>query len=173
MKKSTTQKPLTDRQRTFARHVAEGMPACHAYQAAGYRSTDAAARANSSKLLSNAMVTAEVARLRKDADTAADMTRDELVAFLANAIRTPIANIDETSPLAQEVTRDHLVRKDTAEVTRVRIKSVGKLDAAKQLVAICGWAAPEKIEHSGTISLAAVLAEIAAEPFRLPCQQEA
>lgn len=160
MKKNPTSKPLSARQIAFARYVAEGMPASRAYMSAGYAAQGNAAEVNGSKLLRNAQVQAEIMKLQADASAKADMTRDELVSFLAKAIRTPIGEIDETSPLAQEVSRDFIEKKGGPEVIRVKVKSVGKLEAAKQLIAICGWAAPEKHEHSGTVSLAGILASI-------------
>lgn len=158
--KTTTPKPLSGRQLKFARLVAEGMPASRAYETAGYSARGNSAEVSASQILRNLQVQKEVERLRKEADAASDMTRDELVAFLAAAIRTPIGKIDELSPLAQEVTRDYITRKGEPEVLRVKMKSVGKLEASKQLIEICGWASPKKLQHSGSVSLADILGEI-------------
>lgn len=65
------------------------------------------------------------------------MTRDELLEWYASAIRTPVSEIDENHPLAYEV-----VREDGPK-SKVRVKSVSKMEAAKALREMCGWNKPE------------------------------
>ncbi|BCU77983.1 hypothetical protein llg_26980 [Luteolibacter sp. LG18] len=125
--------------------LASGMSQTEAYLGAGYRCTAKHASKGANQLLGNPEVAAALARLQREAAERAAMSRDELVAWLCNAVRVPVGGIDEEHPLAQEVTRDYR----GGEVSRVKVKSVSKMDAAKLLVAMLGWMKGERREPEG------------------------
>jgi len=78
------------------------------------------------------------------------MEKWELIQFLTNAITTPVGQVDENSPLAQEYTTDEIGK----EKIRTRVKMIGKLDSAKLLASMLGWSAPEKTGGTGVSKLA-------------------
>jgi len=134
------ERPLNDRWRRFCELVVMGRPAGRAYEEAGFRARGNAAETEAAQGLRKPQVASYIETLRNKAIAASDMTRDELVKFLADAIRTPVGQIDENNPLAQEVIEDSIGE----STMRKKIKSVGKLEAAKQLAAMLGWNEPEK-----------------------------
>jgi len=105
-------------------------------------------------------VAARIAEIQLEFAAECSMSRAELIHFLIAAIRTPIADIGPTSPLCQEWSRDeHPVPGTGKRLVRTRIKSVGKLDAAKQLASLMGWNEPDKIQVNPGPSLLAQLEE--------------
>jgi len=91
------------------------------------------------------------------------MKRHELVTWLCAALRMPVAEIDETHELAQEVTRTY-DRDGTP--SRVTVKAVSKLGAAKLLITLLGWSEPEPdpVEEEEREAWTAFLKKAAAEP---------
>lgn len=124
------------RQERFADLVASGMAAAPAYIEAGFKVSPDVAKANASRLLANASVRARVDELRAKASEKAEMKRSDLVALLSAAITTPIGQIDENHALAQEVVIETSGRR--------RVKSMGKIEAARLLCEILGWKSPEQ-----------------------------
>jgi phage terminase small subunit len=164
---------LNDKQRKFCELVVAGRPAGRAYQEAGYMvRSDAVADQSASRMLRNVKVVKDhLFELREKAAEAAAMTHAEMVAFLSNVIRTPIGQVDENNPLCQEWVKEEIDEaavaeddgeqpdlfggeamvttkriKDGVPVNRVRIKMVGKMDAAKTLIGVMGWNKPQKVE---------------------------
>ena len=72
------QRPLTQKQETFVRKVAEGMAASRAYREAGYTATAHAAEVMASKTLRNAEVAARLAELRAEQAKRHEVTIDSL-----------------------------------------------------------------------------------------------
>jgi hypothetical protein len=72
-------------------------------------------------------------------------SRDEIAEFLTRIIRTPIANIDDTSPLMQE---KHTRTTKSATIESIRMPD--KLSAAAQLAKMMGYNVPEKAEDHFT-----------------------
>ena len=147
---------LSIRQKKFADGYIGGLTGTAAYEAAGYSARGQAAASSASKLLRNPNVFAYVKTTRRELAEANQFEKWQLVEFLTRAITTPVGRIDENSDLAQEVTRDELGQ----EVERVRIKSVGKLDAAKQLATLLSWNAPEEIKLDASDRLAGLLKKL-------------
>ena len=75
------------------------------------------------------------------------MSREEMIAFLVDAVKTPVGEANETHHLCQEYTET-----TGPNGTSHKYKMVTKLDAAEKLIKMAGWYAPEKIEHSGGIA---------------------
>ena len=131
---------LTPRQEKFIEGIAAGMSATQAYLAAGFRCDPDNAGTLSSKLRKKPHIAARLHALEEASLARAAATRDRLVTWLWDAVQTPVGDIDEAHPLAQEVARDFR----SGEVCRSRVKAVGKMDAAKLLVTLLGWSGPEK-----------------------------
>lgn len=141
-------KELNDRQRMFAELVVSGMPAGRAYEQAGYKSRGAAADVNASKLIRNPKVSKFMAELREKAMESAQMSLNEALAFLADAIRTPVGEVDENHPLCQEWVRQEVGDGgENVSTWTIRTKMVGKLEAVKQLALMMGWNKPEEHKH--------------------------
>ncbi len=81
-----------------------------------------------------------------------------MVQWLVDALKTPVGEIDQNHPLAQELTTDEVfVEKKGSKVIKRRIKTVGKNECARLLCDMMGWKAPEKREIDlGTKTLDAV-----------------
>lgn len=137
---------LNDRQRNFAQMVVNGMAAGRAYEAAGYSAKGGTADSCATKLLRNAQVEEYMGVLRQKVEDASQLTLLETLQFLALAVRTPVGDIDEDSPLAQEVTKDVLESQGETNITRVKIKSVSKIEAIRLAVQIKGWNKPQQVE---------------------------
>lgn len=172
-------KKLNVRQEKFAQLVASGVPATPAYIQAGYKVGQKVAEANGPRLLGNAAVRARVDELTAKTAAKVEFRRENLVAWLVSAIETPSGNLTADSPLAQEVTvesiaggaRGRLKRgkadkgNETAgpDITRTKIKGVGKMDAARLLSEIMGWKKPEEIVvETGPKTLASIEGRAAA-----------
>ncbi len=128
----------------FAQAVANGANHSEAYAQAGYKPHGP----NAARLSKNEKILSRIEWLKKKANEYTSMTKADLVRFLESAIKTPAADIDENNPLAQEVTRDYIGSETEKQIIRKRIKSVGKMDAAKLLTTLLGWNEPEKVESS-------------------------
>jgi len=155
--------PLSSRRLLFLEHVASGTPLGEAYLKAGYKSSPANASTDAGKLLRIPELQAKLKELQAAASANAAMKRHELVAYLCAALRTPVAEIDETHELAQEVT--HYYHRD-GTLSHVKVKSVGKLEAAKLLIVLLGWSKPEPDpkEAESEAAWTAFLKKAAAEP---------
>jgi hypothetical protein len=142
--KTDESEPLTcAKKEKFAQLVASGVSFSAAYSQAGYKPN----RGNATRMKANESIQARVSFLQKNTANRAQITKDDLVNFLNDAINTPLVDIDENSPLAQEVTRDYIGSEEEKQVIRKRIKSVGKMDAAKLLTTLLGWNQPERMEQ--------------------------
>lgn len=121
-------KSLNARQRKFCELIVDGSSQARAYLDAGYQlSKPDYAWSHSSRLIRNGKIQAYIEELRKDAETSAVCSLAEKRQFLAQIIRTPIGEVDENSPLAQEKT----VRHEGEGATVEKIKMMSKADAIK------------------------------------------
>jgi hypothetical protein len=124
------------RHEKFAQNVANGMSASAAYKAAGYNSTNL--DVHSARLMVNDGIKSRIAELQGETAKTQAITREEVVQFLADAVKTPAGHVHKNHPLCQSF-------KDTADCTEIR--TTDKLGAISQLLKmIPGWAEPEKVE---------------------------
>jgi phage terminase small subunit len=127
---SMQQRPLTQKQETFVRKVAEGMAASRAYREAGYTATAHAAEVMASKTLRNAEVAARLAELRAEQAKRHEVTIDSLAREFdenrAHALRVDqvAAAVQATAMKAklfgfmvdrQQVQVEHTLRKPSAD----------------------------------------------------------
>jgi len=155
--------PISPRRLIFLEHVASGLPYGEAYTKAGFKSSATNASRDASRLLQIPELQAKLKQLQAAASAQATMKRHELVAYLCAAIRTPLAEIDDTHELAQEVTR-YYHRDGT--LSHEKVKIVNKLDAAKLLITLLGWSKPEPDPQEAESEAAwiAFLKKAASEP---------
>lgn len=147
---------LSPRERKFAELFLNGIPAGRAYEQAGYSAKGDSADASASRLLKSEKVSAFVNAQRKKIADGCLRERWELVAWLQDAIWTPVGEVGEDHPLALEMTKDE-VGKTTV---RTKVKMVSKMDAVKQLSAMMGWNAAEKVKISADDKLLSLLGRI-------------
>lgn len=101
--------------------------------------------------------------LREQVSKAKVLTAQEAREFLASAVRTPISEIDEYSPLAQEVTYEKRGSGDEAYEVK-KVKTIGKLEALKLDADLGGYAlAPVGNTPGLRLRVVATSAGIAAE----------
>lgn len=132
------------RHERFACELAKGANQSQAYRLAGYTATDPDAKGSRMAVIGSIM--ARVRWLKKQAATSTVLTIAEKREFLAKVLRTPIGEVDESNPLAQEVTyesvggqRGRLKRGQDDEGNeeceplreRIKIKMPSKLEAIK------------------------------------------
>jgi hypothetical protein len=143
--------PLSDQQRRFCEFVVGGMPAGRAYERAGYRARGDVADQAASRMLGTVKVAEHLRILRAEAARKAEFTRDDLVGFLVEVVKTPVASVGEGSRLAQKVKVD-----DAGMV----IEMPSKIQAAKQLAEIMGWNKPQQVKVDVSEKLAEIVRRV-------------
>lgn len=152
MKKKTSEpRPINDRQRRFCEFVVQGMPAGRAYERAGYQARGDAADAHAARMVGNGRVSEYLQLLRADAARKAEFTRDDLVGFLVQVIKTPVGEVGEKSQLAQKL---------NVSDSGVTIEMPGKIQAAKQLADIMGWNKPQEVKVDLSEKLAEIIGKV-------------
>jgi hypothetical protein len=124
------------RHEKFAQLVAGGMSATKSYSEAGYEAKDADVAGP--RLLGNVGVAARIAELRKESEQSCKISREEVLAFLADVIKTPAGHVHKESPLCQSF-------KDTEDCNEVRMPD--KLGSIAQLCKMLPqWLEPERVD---------------------------
>lgn len=141
---------LNPRQERFCQLYAKKGNASAAYREA-YDGALGAAQSGYA-LLRNPDVSARVAELHGEAAKKHEITRDELIAWWIEVRDTPVSEVDETHPLAQEVKRGD---------GTVSIKMPSKETAVKELARLTGAYEPEKVAVSADADVVAMLQGIA------------
>jgi len=146
--------PLTEKQRAFCREYLSDGNGRQAAIRAGYAVRGSAVEA--ARLLIKANVQAELARLRKQAESQAIASHDEVCRTLTCIIRTRLSQYvredgsidlgDLSSPGVQEVTRE-----DTPTGTRTKIKLRCIKAAADLLSDLRGYRVPAKVQLGGRV----------------------
>jgi phage terminase small subunit len=155
-------KPLNIRQARFADFVASGMAAGPAYIKAGFQVSRSVAKANASRMLTNATVLARIAELRRPQTESCLMSLDEKRRMLARIVRTAIGDLESDSPLTAKYTRVKVggsargkLKKGTAprgneieeeEIWQIRIEGFDKLRAIELDSKLAGHFTPERVE---------------------------
>lgn len=120
-------KAKTYKAHRLAEQLASGATVPEAAALLGYSETYAV------QLARTKLVKRAVEELHLLAKERAVMQVQEMLEYIANIVRTPIGEVDETSPLCQEYTV-----KETKNGTEKRYKMPGKLDAIKTAAQIVG-----------------------------------
>lgn len=147
-------KPLNSQQLKFCRNIANGDNNINSYLAAykGVNNTDAA-RASSTKLLTNANVIEKIAELREAVEAKTTLSRLHKRQFLKEVVDTPITELDTE----EHSDNAHLIHKKTVTVYNGRdgassettkLEGMNKLDAIKIDNLMQGDNEPDKIDHN-------------------------
>jgi hypothetical protein len=162
MTKSSTPRKLNTRRQKFCEHIAAGESGTDAYLKAGFKVARSVARANAHRLLANADIAARIAELRKPQTLAAEMAKEDKLAFLAEIIRTPIGQIGPDSRLCQEYSEETIaggshaklkrgkqssvIGPEPPQVIRRRVKMPDKLRALELHSKLVGDFQPDRVE---------------------------
>lgn len=103
---------------------------------------------NAWKALRRPAVQAYLEELEGEARAAIEVTREEMIEWLMQVIHTPVSELDDDSPLIQEF-------EETED--RRKVKMPSKMDAARELIRICGFVKPQELKLSADDELAAVI----------------
>ncbi len=134
-------RPLCPRHEIFAQEVAKGKRSAKAVYLDLYPdSSPESAETDGPRLLRSAQVRARVDFLQGKGVEAAAIEVSEVLNYLMDAVRTPIGEIDENSPLSEEVTIT-----DTRLGRRVKVKSISKKGAIELLGKFNGWFKPTEM----------------------------
>lgn len=142
----TADKALPDMQHeTFCRHMARGSHSatwCYIKTYADPEKEKAdeikSARQLASRLLTKANIQARIEWIRSESLKKVQFEIEEAAQFCVNVIRTPVGEIDQDSPLAQEI-------KPTQFGDQVKLPA--KLDAMDRLAKLKGWFKDEAAEQ--------------------------
>lgn len=122
-------------------------------------------RTEGPKLLRNPHIDERIRIIKMGAASHVSMTLEEWRAWHENAMRTPVGQLDENSPYAQEVSyeirggkRGRLKKgaapegneEDEEEVTVKKVKTVNKQESSKQLAQHHGWLKTEQAQVTVT-----------------------
>jgi len=125
-----------------------GAEAYRQHVSEGEGSDSTAMQAASRMLKTGCKVAARVKELRERINHFAlevfDLEKTEALSYLQEVLRAPIDAVDESSVLRQESTVDYLESEEEGMIVRRRVKMPGKIEAIKQLDAMCGWNAPQR-----------------------------
>jgi hypothetical protein len=122
----------------FAQAVASGLNASEAYrQVSGNHKN---ANVHSDEWMKCRGVEERIAELRRENDRRSQMTREELLDFYAEVIRTPADSVPSGSPVIQAY--------ETTE-SGYKIRVCDKIAAGAQLQKMTGWNEPERVELTG------------------------
>jgi hypothetical protein len=123
------------RHEKFAQNVVNGMSASAAYKAAGYEAKDA--NVTGPRMFANVGIKARIEELKAEAAKTEAITREEIIQFLADVVKTPAGHVHKLHPLCQSF-------KDTEDCNEIRMPD--KLAAVTQICKMTGWNEAEKIE---------------------------
>lgn len=146
------ERPINDRMRRVCELVVSGHPAGRAYELAGYSSRGETADVCAAQLLAKPKVAAYLAMLREQASKKAEYTRDDLVGFLVQVMKTPIGEVGANSILAQKCKVD--------EAGGYLIEMPSKIQAAKQLAEVMGWNKPQEVKVDLSEKLADIIGRV-------------
>lgn len=122
------------RHEKFAQALACGKTLEVAHREAGYSGN----RSVASRLLKDANICNRIKELQEETAKTEAITREEIVQFLADVIKTPAGEVHKSHPLCQSF-------KDTEDCNEIKIPD--KLGAISHLLKmIPGWSVPEKVD---------------------------
>lgn len=162
--KKTPSKPrkLSVRQERFCELIASGRKPADAWLEAGYEVKRHVAQRNAQESLSNPVIEARIAELRKPQTKAALRKKEDNLRFLADVIGTAIGDIGPDSPLCTEFIEETIgggnrgkLKRGKAErgneivgpdVIRRRVKKCDPLRAIELYSKLLGHFEPDRVE---------------------------
>jgi len=155
MAASKAGKALTIRQERFCRKFIECGNASEAYRHAYScdKTKPGVVNVKASELLAKGAIVVRVSELRTAADKAANISRDEILGMLSDAIRadvtdfvTPDGIIRTTDIRKMPIAQRRLIEKIEATKDGCKITLMAKNTAIERLAKMCGWDAPSQAE---------------------------
>lgn len=158
-------KDLTEKQKTFARGVFEGLSQREAYKKAYDCSTkkDKTVDELASRLARNAKVKEYLEEMNKEVEKSAVLSKKERMEWLSRVVTTPINAVDGESDLCQEYTE---TQGETFSSTKYKMPS--KIQAIQELNKMDGAYAPEKVETKVEHSFSSLLKGLPVAPLVPP-----
>jgi hypothetical protein len=145
------------RHEKFAQCVGSGLSGADAYrQVMNY--TGKEADGNAANWMNRPGVRERVNELKEANSRKATLSREQAIAFLCNVISTSAAKVDADSPLVQSA--------EFVDGKPVKLRIPDKIAAAKELIKVCGWAKPDRIELAATDTLEEFINSIRQAPRR-------
>jgi Terminase small subunit len=141
----------------FAQLCAAGLSRSAAYRKAAGSQAGKNADANSDDWLNARGVRERIRELQERNSRKSEMTREELLTFYADVIRTPADQVPAGSPVIQAYERD--------SEGRVKLRICDKAAAGGQLAKMCGWSEPDRIKFSSDDTLTSYLLDLRAKPI--------
>ena len=155
------ERPLSVRQERFCEFIAGGELPADAWIKAGHNVSREVANAASCRALKNVNLKARIDQLRKPQTKDALISKEEMLIYLAQSIKTPIEDIGPNSPLCTEYSeqvvgggRNGRLRRGKAEsgneeitqsVIHRKVKMNDKLRALEIYAKLQGYFAPETV----------------------------
>jgi hypothetical protein len=139
----------------FAQFVASGLSLAESYRRTTGQTKNADVKGD--QWHGYAGVKERIAELKAQNAQRAQMTREELLVFYAEVIRTPADQVPAGSPVIQSYEQDG--------EGRVKLRLCDKVMAGAQLCRMCGWEKPTKFSLSGGDTLSAYLVALRRMPF--------
>ncbi len=130
----------------FAQMVASGLTGSEAYRQVAGATAGKNADVLAARWMDSPGVRERIAELREANSRKATLSREQTIEFLCNVINTSAAKVDADSPLVQSA--------EFADGKPVKLRIPDKIAAVKELVRMCGWAKPDRVELSATDTLA-------------------
>jgi hypothetical protein len=143
-------RPRKQAYETFAQHVASGASLAESYR----RTTGQTANADvkGTQWHGYVGVKQRIAELKAQNAQRAQMSREELMAFYSEVIRTPADQVPAGSPVIQAYEQDG--------EGRVKLRLCDKVQAGAALARMCGYNEPEQLRLSSGNSLTNYLLEL-------------
>lgn len=155
--------PKDVRHQRFADLVLRGRSLLDAYLSAGFKAKGKAAKSAASRLRQHPDVNAYITAIQKQSAEESLLTVQEKRSFLARVVRTRHAEIDPRDPEDPNGDMIVSVSETTGEVSNsLRVEKYSALKAIEIDNKMAGHNAPDKMEHSASGDLAALMMRIRA-----------
>lgn len=131
---------------TFCQKMALGVFSNYSCYMQAYPGSSAeAARADASRLLTNANIADRIAWIRADALKYVNITLEEQLLWYMRVKDTPVGFVDDESPMAQKVKRTITGTEEQGTITKVEVETPCKMAAAKQIDKLKGFEKPQEV----------------------------
>ena len=113
---------------------------------------------NAANWMNRPGVRERITELKEANSRKATLTREQAIEFLCNAVNASAANVEADSSLVQSA--------EFVDGKPVKLRIPDKIAAVKELVRICGWAQPARVELAARDTLAEFIDSIRQAPRR-------
>ena len=142
----------------FAQMVASGLTGSEAYRQVAGATAGKNADVLAARWMDSPGVRERLNELKEANSRKATLSREQTIEFLCNVISISAAKVDADSPLVQSA--------EFVDGKLVKLRIPDKIAATKELVRMCGWTQPNRIELAATDTLAEFIESIRQAPRR-------